>query len=99
MTDPVSPAMADEQEARIASRSAAFEARLKKRYAAEKRFRLAGLTAVLFSVGVLAFLLITMTINGIGGFSTDTRRAAMTATSRQGRFALQDCYSSVLSAE
>ena len=68
MTDPVSPAMADEQEARIASRSAAFEARLKKRYAAEKRFRLAGLTAVLFSVGVLAFLLITMTINGIGGF-------------------------------
>ncbi len=49
-------------------RSDAFEKRLKKRYAAERRFKLAGLGAVLFSVIVLAFLLITMTMNGIGGF-------------------------------
>ena len=68
MTDSVGPALADEQEAGFASRSASFEARLKKRYAAERRFRLAGLCAVLFSVAVLAFLLITMSINGIGGF-------------------------------
>ena len=45
-----------------------FEARLKKRYAAERRFKLAGLGAILFSVFVLAFLLGSMTINGVGGF-------------------------------
>ena len=50
------------------TRTPAFEARLKKRYAAERRFKLAGLSAIVFSVGVLAFLLITMSINGIGGF-------------------------------
>ncbi|MBD3728144.1 MAG: phosphate ABC transporter permease PstA [Sphingomonadales bacterium] len=50
------------------TRTPAFEARLKKRYAAEQRFKFAGLAAVLFSVAVLAFLLVTMTINGIGGF-------------------------------
>ena len=50
------------------TRSAAFEARLKKRYAAERRFRLLGLSAVLFSVLVLTFLLSTMALNGIGGF-------------------------------
>ena len=50
------------------TRTAAFEARLRKRYAAERRFRLAGLSAILFSVAVLVFLLVTMTWNGIGGF-------------------------------
>lgn len=50
------------------TRTAEFEARLKKRYASERRFKLAGLSAILFSVAVLAFLLITMSINGIGGF-------------------------------
>ena len=49
-------------------RNASFEARLKKRYAAEKRFRLAGLAAILFSVAVLLVLLGTMLTNGIGGF-------------------------------
>ena len=52
----------------LPTRSAAFEARLKKRYAAEKRFKAIGFGAVLFSVVILAFLLVTMTINGIGGF-------------------------------
>jgi len=47
-------------------------ARLKKRYAAERRFRLAGLGAILFSVAVLLFLLGTMTFNGIGGFQRAT---------------------------
>ena len=54
------------------TRTAAFEARLKKRYAAEKRFRAAGLGAILFSVAVLLFLLVTMTINGIGGLQRVT---------------------------
>lgn len=43
-------------------------ARLNARYAAERRFRLLGLAAVLFSALVLAFLLITMTANAVGGF-------------------------------
>ncbi|HYJ84051.1 MAG TPA: phosphate ABC transporter permease PstA [Allosphingosinicella sp.] len=43
-------------------------ARLKRRYAAERRFRLAGLAAVLLSAGFLAFLLGTMILRGAGGF-------------------------------
>ena len=50
------------------TRTPAFEARLKKRYAAEKRFKAMGLAAIVFSVAVLVYLLGTMTINGIGGF-------------------------------
>lgn len=50
------------------TRTVAFEARLKKRYAAERRFRLAGLGAVLFSLAVLVILLFNMAFNGIGGF-------------------------------
>ena len=45
-----------------------FAARLKKRYAAERRFRLIGFAAIAFSALVLAFLLITMTSNALGGF-------------------------------
>ncbi len=43
-------------------------ARLKARYAAERRFRALGLMAVVFSALVLAFLLFTMTANAVGGF-------------------------------
>ncbi len=50
------------------TRTPAFEKRLAKRYAAERRFKLLGLGAVVFSVVVLALLLANMTINGIGGF-------------------------------
>ena len=50
------------------TRTARFEERLKKRYAAEKRFKVAGLSAIVFSVAVLVFLLVNMSINGIGGF-------------------------------
>jgi len=52
----------------LPTRTAAFEARLAKRYAAERRFRLAGLSAIMFSMAVLAFLLVTMSVNGLGGF-------------------------------
>jgi phosphate transport system permease protein len=50
------------------TRTAAFEARLRKRYAAERRFKTLGLGAIIFSIAVLAFLLVTMTVNGLGGF-------------------------------
>jgi phosphate transport system permease protein len=51
-----------------AARGEAFARRLQKRYAAERRFKALGVSAVLFSVAVLVFLLSTMLWNGIGGF-------------------------------
>ena len=42
--------------------------RLRRRYAAERRFKALGLAAVVFSGLVLAFLLVTMTAHAIGGF-------------------------------
>ena len=50
------------------TRTPEYEARLKKRYAAERRFKAIGLGAIVFSIAVLIFLLATMTLNGIGGF-------------------------------
>ncbi len=50
------------------TRTPAFEKRMAKRYREERNFRLIGLAAVCFSVGVLVFLLGNMLINGIGGF-------------------------------
>jgi len=50
------------------TRTPAFEARLKKRYAAEMRFKYAGMGAVLLSVAVLLFLLVSMATDGIAGF-------------------------------
>ena len=44
-------------------------ARLKSRYAAERRFKAIGMGAVLFSALVLAFLLVSMTSNAVGGFT------------------------------
>src|SRR5215213_3573014 len=48
--------------------SGAQRARLAKRYAAERRFKLIGFAAVALSLGFLAFLLGTMALNGVGGF-------------------------------
>ncbi len=50
------------------TRDQRFAQRLKRRYAAERRFRIIGMVAVGFSAVVLAFLLFTMTSNAIGGF-------------------------------
>ncbi len=50
------------------TRTPEFEQRLKQRYKAERRFRMIGLSAIVFSVAVLLFLLSSMTLNGIGGF-------------------------------
>ncbi|UUR07615.1 phosphate ABC transporter permease PstA [Sphingomonas glaciei] len=49
--------------------SEAMTRRVGRRYAAERRFKALGLVAVLVSLAFLAFLLITMTVRGIGGFS------------------------------
>jgi phosphate transport system permease protein len=46
-----------------------MEAKLKKRYASERNFRLIGLTAVIISVTFLAYLLLSMTANSLGGFT------------------------------
>ncbi|WP_066527800.1 phosphate ABC transporter permease PstA [Erythrobacter sp. CCH5-A1] len=50
------------------TRTAAFEARLARRYRAERNFRWLGFGAVAFSVAVLVFLLGNMLVNGIAGF-------------------------------
>ncbi|OYY89502.1 MAG: phosphate ABC transporter, permease protein PstA [Sphingomonas sp. 28-66-16] len=50
-------------------RAAAMQRRIRRRYAAEQRFRLLGLAAVVMSAGFLAFLMITMLGNGLRGFS------------------------------
>jgi phosphate transport system permease protein len=54
--------------ARLPTRSAAFEKRLRQRYAQERRFKLFGLFAIIVSIAILFVLLGNMTINGIGGF-------------------------------
>jgi phosphate transport system permease protein len=50
---------------------AAMQRRIRRRYSAERRFKLIGLSAILLSAGFLAFLLISMLINGLGGFIED----------------------------
>jgi phosphate transport system permease protein len=47
----------------------AMQRRIRRRYGAERRFRLLGLLAVLLSAAFLAFLLGNMLIKGLGGFS------------------------------
>jgi phosphate transport system permease protein len=46
-----------------------MQAQVRKRYAAERRFRLFGLFAVGLSVAFLIFLLFTMAAKGLGGFT------------------------------
>jgi phosphate transport system permease protein len=48
-----------------------MNARVRRRYAAERRFRLLGLASVVLSAAFLAFLLITMFSRGIGGLSLE----------------------------
>jgi len=49
-------------------KTAAMQKRLRRRYGAERRFQLLGLAAVVMSAAFLAFLLVTMAWNGVGGF-------------------------------
>jgi len=57
--------------------SEAMRARLRKRYASERRFKLVGLSAILLSLGFLVFLLGTMAWNGAGGFMETRVRVAI----------------------
>ena len=54
-----------------------MQGRIRRRYAAERRFRLVGLFAVLLSAGFLAFLLISMMSNGLRGFTQTEIRLDM----------------------
>ncbi len=49
-------------------KAAAMQRRIRRRYAAERRFKLFGLMAVVLSAAFLAFLLVTMVSNGWRGF-------------------------------
>ena len=61
----------------LAARNQRIAARIKQRYAAERRFRALGFCAVFFSALVLAFLLLTMTSNAVGGFQRTELRFAI----------------------
>ena len=50
----------------------AIKARLRKRYAAERRFKLIGLLAVLTALGLLALLLFTIVVQGYTAFAQTT---------------------------
>ena len=47
----------------------AMQGRIRRRYAAERRFKIMGLSAVVLAAGFLAFLLIVMIGNGLRGFT------------------------------
>lgn len=47
----------------------AMQKRIARRYAAERRFRLMGLGAIVLSAGFLAFLILSMMASGLGGFT------------------------------
>jgi phosphate transport system permease protein len=54
-----------------------MQQRIRRRYAAERRFRMIGLGAVLLSAAFLAFLLITMLANGVRALHADEVRLDM----------------------
>ncbi len=54
-----------------------MQQRIRRRYAAERRFRMLGLGAVLLSAAFLAFLLITMASKGLGGFTATEAKVAI----------------------
>lgn len=58
-------------------KSIAMQQRIRRRYAAERRFKLLGLLAVLVSAGFLAFLLVSMTTQGASGFLRTEIRVPM----------------------
>jgi phosphate transport system permease protein len=71
MSDAAAPSPAAAQPARVPTdwSGGAMQQRIRRRYAAERRFKLVGLTAILVSAGFLAFLLFTMVSQGARGFT------------------------------
>ncbi|HEY5712831.1 MAG TPA: phosphate ABC transporter permease PstA [Allosphingosinicella sp.] len=59
-------------------KSAEMQRRIRKRYGAERRFRLVGLAAILLSAGFLAFLIVSMLLNGARGFTSTEIRVDLT---------------------
>lgn len=59
-------------------KSAQMQNHIKKRYRAERRFRLMGLTALLFAISFLLFLLTVIISNGWSGFRTTEIRLDVT---------------------
>ncbi|WP_109809523.1 phosphate ABC transporter permease PstA [Sphingosinithalassobacter portus] len=74
MSDPLMPELPSAGGGTIAPRQPtdwttdAMRQRIRKRYARERRFRRLGLVAVVMSAAFLAFLLVTMASQGLGGF-------------------------------
>ncbi len=62
--------MTDLTRARPAIRSGDPSARLRRRHAAERRFRVYGVVAVVLALGFLAFLLVSIVARGYGAFTT-----------------------------
>ena len=73
MTDLVAqtPTQGFEPAARVPTdwQSSSMNTRIRRRYAAERRFRLLGVGAILLSAGFLAFLLVSMLWTGARGFT------------------------------
>jgi phosphate transport system permease protein len=71
MSSAFAPAAAAAPAARAPTdwKAQAMQRRIRRRYAAERRFRLLGLFAILLAASFLAFLLFNMFANGIRGFT------------------------------
>jgi phosphate transport system permease protein len=71
MSSASAPAAAAGLTARVPTdwKAQAMQRRIRRRYAAERRFRLLGLFAILLAASFLAFLLFNMFANGIRGFT------------------------------
>jgi len=63
------PTTIEDFDAARRARNERLASRVAKRYAAERRFKYLAMGSVVFSALVLAFLLFTMTANGIAGFT------------------------------
>ncbi|MGB3722908.1 MAG: phosphate ABC transporter permease PstA, partial [Pacificimonas sp.] len=68
MAEAVTASGAEHAQRKVDWSAGDMQARVRKRYARERRFRLYGLGAVVLAAGFLFFLLTTIISNGIGGF-------------------------------
>ena len=64
--------------------SGAMQRRIRRRYAAERRFKALGLLAVMLSAAVLLFLLATMVGNGVRGFTQTEVKLPVTVAAAAG---------------
>src|SRR3546814_2404221 len=60
----------------------AMQRRIRRRYAAERRFRLMGLAAIVISAGFLVFLLVTMLGGGLRGFRSEEHTSELQSLMR-----------------